>query len=359
MTRKKILHLFNAFQVGGVERQHMMLVQELASHSAQACWSYNEGAIQAELDALGIEHRVGRFETVIQWLKEEQFDCVVSRTNRYMREMYDHFTEHPIPLVYIRSFLRWFEGNKTYFDAELEELSYSIADFTFFSGPSLMESANTLAIEIPGNMMLYNGLYLDRFPMVPHRLGDIGPIRLGILANLAPHKNQLTAIRVLANHLKSGRCSLTLGGDAHFPAYAEEISRAVQDLPVELKGFVPDPVTFYKGIDIALLSSTHEGWPIALMEAMACGLPVIAPAVGDIEILLNQGSAGLLYPAGDFKKIPELVETLTDRKVYEKYSKAAVERVKDFDIKRAGAKLQDAIEQVTKTSKGNTQSCAV
>lgn len=344
MSTVKILHLFNAFQVGGVERQHMMLVRELAPFYEQVCWSYNEGQIQDELDELGIEHRVGRFDVAADWLCREHFDCVVSRTNRYMVEMHRHFTANPVPLIYIRSFLRWFEGNETYFDAELERQSYSFPCHVFFSGPSLKEASNTLPMAIPGNELLFNGLDIDRFPMTPRTAPKKGVMRIGILANLAPHKNQHTAIKVLEPDLQAGRCTLVLGGDAHFPDYVDQVAQAAKGLPVELLGYIDDPVKFCAGVDVVLLSSTHEGWPIVLMEAMACGLPVIAPDVGDTAVLLEQGRFGLLYPAGNYEMIPGCVNALRSSKTYNQFARAAVTRARNFDIKTASKKLAVAID---------------
>lgn len=347
MTRPRILHLFNSFEVGGVERQHMMLVNELAGKYHQTCWSYIDGPIQDELRALTISNRVGPFAVAREMIQQGDYDCVVLRTNRYMREMATYFIAHPMPIVYIRSFLRWFEGNGTYFDEDLERLSYSFPAHTFFSGPSLLESAMSLGMNIPGAEVLYNGVDMESFPRQPRAFPDQCPLRVGILANFSPQKNQHTAIRVMKDGLLSGRYTLSLGGEALYPNYAKKVQKAADGLPVSFKGYIDDVAAFFRDIDVLLLSSTHEGWPIVLMEAMACGLPVIAPRIGDTAELLGNGEYGILYPSGEYEQIPRLLDSIMHRNTYEKYALASVNRSLDFDIKTTAAKLDAAIMNVT------------
>jgi len=342
--RPRIMHLFNAFEVGGVERQHMMLVKHLAPYFDQACWSYNHGPIEDELDALGIPHRVGRFPVAAQMLNTRRYDAVVLRTNRYLCEMAEYFLKSDIPVVYIRSFLRWFEGNKTYFDAELEFLSYSFPVHCFFSGPTLLNNARRLNMDIPGAELLTNGLVMDRFPMRPRQAPRSEVLTVGMLANLSPHKNQLAAIEVLREGMLAGRYRLVLGGAAHFPDYAARVQAAAEGLPVEMKGYVSNPVEFFSGVDALLLTSTHEGWPIVVMEAMACGIPVAAPNIGDIPVLLNGGSAGLLYADGQYERVPGILESLRDPQTYARFAKASVARAGEFDIRRSAARLRQVIE---------------
>lgn len=341
-----MLHIFNSFEIGGVERQHMLLVRELAPFFEQACWSYCKGPIQQELNEFDIPNKVGTFSTAIAMMQKTDFDCVILRTNRYMREMADFFSRNGPPVVYIRSFLRWFEGNKTYFDPELEAMSYVFSSFVFFSAPLLQANARSLKMDLPGDEILYNGLNLSQFPLRPKPHPGDRPFRIGLLANIAPHKNQLTAINVLEQMLRECRCELVLGGASPFPDYARQVEHAAKGLPVYLTGYVSDPVHFFEGVDLALLSSTHEGWPIVLLEAMASGIPVIAPAVGDIPPLLAYGDAGVTYPPGKFDQIPDLIETFYDSEKYLNFAVAGVERVREFDIVRAGARLREVIVTV-------------
>jgi glycosyltransferase involved in cell wall biosynthesis len=62
---------------------------------------------------------------------------------------------------------------------------------------------------------------------------------------------------------------------------------------------VADPVTFYNNADVFLLTSDYEGTPNVVMEAMACGLPIIATRMGDVPELIRDGETGFLVKPGD------------------------------------------------------------
>ena len=65
----------------------------------------------------------------------------------------------------------------------------------------------------------------------------------------------------------------------------------------EFLGFRPDAVRIMSAFDIFCLASHHEGLPIALMEALALGLPVVATRVGGVEELVTDGREAVLVAA--------------------------------------------------------------
>lgn len=346
-SKPRLVHLFNAFEVGGVERQHMMLVERLAPRFEQACWSYIHGPLEAELDALCIPHRAGDFAVLRDMLDAGTFDCAVVRTNRHAREVAAYFASSSVPVVYVRSFLRWFEGNDTHFDPEFERLSYAYPEHVFFSGPSLQRSARKLGIPITGGEILFNGVDMARFCAAPRTPPpQDAPLRVGILANIAPHKNQLAAVTVLRPGMEAGWCTLHLAGEEQYPDYARQVREAAAGLPVEFRGYVAQAETFYDDIDVLLLTSTREGWPTVIMEAMAAGLPCVAPDVGDVGILLGSGEHGMLYPAGRFEAVSALLAELRAPDRYRRYADRARQRGLDFDIDRTCAILEGAIRRV-------------
>jgi glycosyltransferase involved in cell wall biosynthesis len=62
--------------------------------------------------------------------------------------------------------------------------------------------------------------------------------------------------------------------------------------------------------DVFVLSSNWEGNPLAVMEAMAAGLPVVGTAVGGVPELLESGQQGILVPPGDCAAFTEAMRTL-------------------------------------------------
>jgi glycosyltransferase involved in cell wall biosynthesis len=57
---------------------------------------------------------------------------------------------------------------------------------------------------------------------------------------------------------------------------------------------MPDPLPYYYSLDIYLNTSLHEGIPLSILEAMACGKPVVAPRVGGISEIITNGKSGIL-----------------------------------------------------------------
>lgn len=75
---------------------------------------------------------------------------------------------------------------------------------------------------------------------------------------------------------------------------------------VSMPGFLADPTAFYRSADLFVLSSDYEGYPLVLIEAMRCGLPIVSTDClsGPAEILGN-GEFGRLTPCGDAERLAE------------------------------------------------------
>jgi glycosyltransferase involved in cell wall biosynthesis len=71
-------------------------------------------------------------------------------------------------------------------------------------------------------------------------------------------------------------------------------------------------IKWYHKADIFILPSYHEGLPTVLLEAMSCGLPVIATNVRGNRDLISHGENGILVPAHSPKKMAEAVSSLMD-----------------------------------------------
>ncbi len=77
-------------------------------------------------------------------------------------------------------------------------------------------------------------------------------------------------------------------------------------------GFQPEPARFYQAMDLFVLSSRHEGLPLALLEAWASGLAVVASAVGAIPQTVTHGVNGMLFEKGDETALTETLEGVLD-----------------------------------------------
>jgi glycosyltransferase involved in cell wall biosynthesis len=91
---------------------------------------------------------------------------------------------------------------------------------------------------------------------------------------------------------------------------------------------------FLPAMDIFVLPSLTEGTPMALLEAMAYGIPSIASAVGQIPEIIDSGESGILVTPGDAQEIRDYIVFLYDNPFIRKsISKTAQEKIRDeFDI---------------------------
>ena len=71
------------------------------------------------------------------------------------------------------------------------------------------------------------------------------------------------------------------------------------DQSVRFLGWRHDLEAVYYGSDVVALSSDNEGTPVCLIEALACGRPVVATNVGGVPDLLEEGRLGILVPPRD------------------------------------------------------------
>lgn len=90
--------------------------------------------------------------------------------------------------------------------------------------------------------------------------------------------------------------------------------------------------------DLYLNTSRYEGMPVALLEAMACGLPIVATRVAGNTELVSEGKNGLLRPLDDAEALADAILMLLDnRELYGQCSAAAIEQSKSFSIENTCA----------------------
>jgi glycosyltransferase involved in cell wall biosynthesis len=145
--------------------------------------------------------------------------------------------------------------------------------------------------------VIHNGL---RLPDPAGPTGGNGAERrdlhVGSVGRLVPVKDfdlfLETAARIRARR-RGVRFSIL--GDG--PCRGELFRKAVQLGIAESFQILPpmaDPLPYYRALDVYLNTSRHEGIPMSILEAMACGVPVVAPAVGGIPEVVSHDVDGFL-----------------------------------------------------------------
>jgi len=119
------------------------------------------------------------------------------------------------------------------------------------------------------------------------------------VSNFRPVKRLTDVIRIFAGVHKAMPATLILVGDGPDRDAAEqEADRLGLKGDVRFLGKVDQVAELLRGSDLFLLPSQTESFGLAALEAMACGLPVIATAVGGLPELVVSGETGFLAPLG-------------------------------------------------------------
>jgi glycosyltransferase involved in cell wall biosynthesis len=102
------------------------------------------------------------------------------------------------------------------------------------------------------------------------------------------------------------------------------------------------------GADLLVLPSRNEGLPIAILEAMSYGVPVIATPVGAVADAVRDGETGLLVPAGDPKALARALASLVESPALRRSlgARARARFLADFSLEAHGDQLRAAYASV-------------
>jgi glycosyltransferase involved in cell wall biosynthesis len=170
---------------------------------------------------------------------------------------------------------------------------------------------------------------------------------VGIVARLSAqkaHEVLFRAIAVCAASVPHVRLVVIGGGDREV-----ELRDLAQKLGIGWRttflGIRRDVGDLLPGLDVACLSSVHEGVPITLIEAMAAGLPIVATDCGSVRDMVQDGEQGFVVPVGDVQNFADRLERLAHNESLRiqlgKNGRARVER--EFRIEHTARRYQELL----------------
>jgi len=130
------------------------------------------------------------------------------------------------------------------------------------------------------------------------------PIVIGTVARLSTEKNIARLIGVASQLIGAMDLEVRIAGDGPTFGSLQALIRDadLQDV-VKLMGATRDVATMLQELDIFALTSDTEQMPYSVLEAMACGLPVVATDVGDVRQMLSEENRPFVAPVEDDKSI--------------------------------------------------------
>jgi len=246
---------------------------------------------------------------------------------------------------------------------------------------SLFFKLNSYSITVSKNMevrLLKYNLNIDRNVVIPcgidtnyfvkiNEIKKLGPLILLHSGRVTPKKGVLDLAKVF-NEIKELNIVLWIMGDGvgidndeydQLKAYIQEFKL---EKKVKLFGAQPSEEVKLRmqQSDIFILNSRvskdgdMEGLPVSILEAMACGLPVISTYHSGIPEIITNGENGLLVPEFDNIALREAILTLiNDSELRKKLSNNALIRSQDFSKEITIEKIQDFYRAVLKNEANN------
>ena len=159
------------------------------------------------------------------------------------------------------------------------------------------------------------------------------------------------AIRILKGHPET---HFLLVGDGEWRSRIEDqILKSGFRANFHLVGVKKEVIPYLNLMDIYLSTSEFEGLPIAMLEAMACEVPVVATRAGGIGEVIQHGKQGFLSEVDEWEKLEDYVLRLIEDK--ELHAEMAIEArkqvIENFSMKRMVSQLEEIYAQVLKNAK--------
>jgi len=304
--------------------------------AAQALWK-TAGSRKPFLGALGT------FPKAVCFAREMTRDRVT--------HIHAHFATHPALAAWVIHRLTGIpysftahgsdlHVNRRMLDVKVEEAAFAVTISEFNRNIIINECGEDARRKVK---VVHCGVNPGYF--MPRRVArDDGRYRLVCVASLEEvkgHRFLIEACRQLVAQGLDLQCDLVGEGPMR-EAVETQIREAGLEGRVRLVGAQPRPevMNILSHADVAVLAShptrdgKREGIPVALMEAMATGLPVVSTRISGIPELVESGVSGLLVPSGDARALAEAIAgLLADPALRVRMGRAGREKIlREFDL---------------------------
>lgn len=239
-------------------------------------------------------------------------------------------------------------GNKVM--KTLIKLLYPKADRIISISEGVKQSLVQLGVPAKNNFAIHNPQDLEdiieksrKSPKIKTNKDIFTIITIGRLVDQKDHKTLLRAHKIIRETLN---VQLVIMGEGplenELKEYTAELGLADS---VSWLGWQDNPLESMAKADLFVLSSKYEGFGNVVIEAMACGLPVVSTDCpsGPGEILMNS-EYGILVPVGDSEGIAcAAIKLLQDTKLYNSMREKGFKRAGDFDVRTIAQRYLDVL----------------
>jgi len=292
MKKNNIWLLLDSSKSGGIESHVLQLAQGLQQHGALVeiifLANYGQHPMQTTLIQLGIQYRIlnGRFATLYRSLRKES--PTVVHTHGYKAGILGRLAArlNAIPCISTYHAGEIGSGKLALYDW-LDRISAGFASKVFAVSPQI-------AARLPGHVEVFNNFVNN------HSLTLSTGEQIAFVGRVSDEKGPDYFLQ-LAEHLP------TL--DFHLYGDGPQLATIKTDAPsnLQLHGQQQDMSIVWPHIGLLVMPSRFEGLPMAALEAMARGIPVVAFDVGAFNKLIEAERNGWLVEPGNIEQLAKFV----------------------------------------------------
>lgn len=188
--------------------------------------------------------------------------------------------------------------------------------------PAVADALESAGVPRAGIAIIPSGVDCERFrpPAASERRAararfalDENDMAIGAIGALEPRKDHRGLIDAIAALKAAQPLKCLIAGDGGLRGeLAAQIDRLGVARVARLIGRIEDPRELLWALDIFAMPSLKEGLGVAALEAMACGLPVVASRTGGLADLIEDGRTGMLVAPGDARALADGIAALAD-----------------------------------------------
>ena len=363
----KVLHLIDSEGLYGAENVVLNLtlgLRELGAESVIGCFSYQnkplpEVGVQAESMGLDCVYFMLRNKVDVGCVKAIGSYC----KKNAVRVVHSHgYKPSVVCLImkllygtpYVITCHLWIlETFRLRIYTSLEKISMRFAERVIGVSEEIVTDLNRGGISKRKLRVIENGIDVDRYSEFKLEPKDAGKVReelgldrdsfiIGSLGRLTGQKDYQTLIRAAAEALTENEAlEFIVAGEGELRS---ALVGTCRELGIERRfhflGFRSDREKLLKLMSVFVLSSLDEGLPMAMLEAMAAGLPIVTTPVGGIPGVIRSGENGLFIEPGNVEQLKEALLLLAGNSAMrEKLGKRASETVKSaYSIEKMAQK---------------------
>jgi glycosyltransferase involved in cell wall biosynthesis len=320
-----ILFLAYSLDVGGTERQLVSLANGLHArgHKVSIALFYGDGGLESEVLAAGIPliylrkksrwdflGLIWRLRNLVRMHRPSVVYSLLSTPN-----ILSAILKVICPRVQVvwgvrSSYVDYSSyGPLFYFSERVERAMSQCADLIICNSQAGMAYATDKRFPIQKMIVVSNGIDTDKFIPDDKARKEVraewgvtdSEFLIGLVGRLDPMKDHATFIKSasLLSQLDNEVRFVCVGGgeQAQMQKLMQMASEAGLDRKLIWAGQRNDMPSVYNGLDLLCLSSSGEGFPNVLGEAMSCGVPCVATNVGDSALIIGQ--LGVIVKSND------------------------------------------------------------